>query len=63
MRDLSSEGMTMIAVTHEMKFAREVADRVVFFDKGVIAESGNPEEVFQSPKSPRLKEFLSHSQF
>jgi len=63
MRDLSSEGMTMIAVTHEMKFAREVADRVVFFDKGVIAESGNPEEVFLSPKSPRLKEFLSHSQF
>lgn len=63
MRDLSADGMTMIAVTHEMKFAKEVADRVVFFDKGVIAEEGSPEDVFLSPKSPRLREFLSHSEF
>lgn len=63
MRDLSSEGMTMIVVTHEMQFAKEVADRVVFFDKGVIAEAGHPDEVFLSPKSPRLREFISHSQF
>ncbi len=61
MRDLSADGMTMIVVTHEMQFAREVADRVVFFDHGVIAEAGTPEEIFGSPKSDRLKAFLRHT--
>ena len=60
MRDLASEGMTMIVVTHEMKFARDVADRVVFMDGGVIVEQGTPEEVFDHPKSERTKDFLGH---
>jgi polar amino acid transport system ATP-binding protein len=49
----------MVVVTHEMGFAREVADRVIFVDEGVIAEEAPPEEFFNNPKSPRLKEFLS----
>ena len=49
----------MVVVTHEMGFAREVADRVIFMDKGKIVEEGAPEEIFQNPKSERLKEFLS----
>jgi polar amino acid transport system ATP-binding protein len=61
LRDLSSEGMTMILVTHEMQFAREVADRVVFFDKGVIAEEGPPEQIFTAPRSERLRAFISRS--
>ena len=60
MRDLAREGMTMIVVTHEMGFARDVADRVVFMDDGVIVEQGTPEEVFDHPKSERTKEFLGN---
>lgn len=59
MQELASEGMTMIVVTHEMGFAREVADRVIFMDEGVIVESGKPDEIFTSPKEKRTKEFLS----
>ena len=59
MKELAAMGMTMIVVTHEMGFAREVANRVIFLDEGVIAEDGTPEEVFGSPKSERLKTFLS----
>ncbi|BDG59144.1 ectoine/hydroxyectoine ABC transporter ATP-binding protein EhuA [Caldinitratiruptor microaerophilus] len=59
MRDLAAEGMTMLVVTHEMGFAREVADRVVFIDGGVILEEGPPAEVFGSPRHPRTREFLS----
>lgn len=56
---LADEGMTMVIVTHEMGFAREVADRIIFVDEGKIKEEGTPEEVFGNPKNPRLKEFLS----
>jgi polar amino acid transport system ATP-binding protein len=59
MKSLAKEGMTMIIVTHEMGFAREVANRVPFIDEGQILENGTPEEVFGNPKNPRLKEFLS----
>ncbi len=59
MKQLAQDGMTMAVVTHEMGFAREVADRVFFIDEGVITEQGTPEEVFGNPKSPRLKDFLS----
>ena len=59
MKSLAKEGMTMIIVTHEMGFAREVANRVLFIDEGQILETGTPEEVFGNPKNPRLKEFLS----
>ena len=59
MKELAHEGMTMVVVTHEMGFAREVADRVIFIDEGVIAEEGTPEEIFNNPKCPRLQEFLS----
>ncbi|MGH9020872.1 MAG: amino acid ABC transporter ATP-binding protein [Acidimicrobiales bacterium] len=59
MRDLATSGMTMIVVTHEMGFAREVADTIYFLDGGVIEESGNPREVLASPKSERLQGFLS----
>ncbi len=59
MKKLADDGMTMAVVTHEMGFAREVADRVLFIDEGIIMEEGTPEEVFGNPKSPRLKEFLS----
>ena len=59
MKELAAMGMTMIVVTHEMGFAREVANRVIFLDEGVIAEDGTPDEVFGNPKSERLKTFLS----
>ena len=59
MKKLAAEGMTMVIVTHEMGFAREVADRVIFIDDGVIAEQGPPAEFFTNPKSPRLQDFLS----
>lgn len=59
MKDLAKEGMTMIIVTHEMGFAREVANKVLFIDGGQILESGSPEEFFGNPKHPRLKDFLS----
>lgn len=60
MRDLARGGMTMIVVTHEMRFARDVADRVIFMDGGVIVEQGTPEEVFDHPKSGRTRDFLGH---
>jgi ABC-type histidine transport system ATPase subunit len=59
MRDLAREGRTMLVVTHEMGFAKEVADRVVFFHKGQIEEEGVPDAVFGNPKSERLRQFLS----
>ena len=59
MKRLASEGMTMIVVTHEMGFAREVGDRVLFMDGGVIVEQGTPEEVFGNPKEERTKDFLN----
>jgi len=59
MKSLAEEGMTMVIVTHEMGFAREVADRVLFIDEGVIKEEGAPTEFFSNPKNPRLREFLS----
>ena len=59
MKELAAEGMTMVVVTHEMGFAREVADRVLFIDNGVIAEQGTPAELFGNPQHPRTKEFLS----
>ena len=58
MKELAKEGMTMVVVTHEMGFAKEVADKVIFMEEGKIAETGSPEEIFQNPKHPRLKEFL-----
>ena len=59
MRELARDGMTMVVVTHEMGFAREVANRVLFFDDGKIQEENTPEEFFANPKNPRLREFLS----
>ncbi len=59
MKALANDGMTMAVVTHEMGFAREVSDRVLFIDQGIIMEQGTPEEVFSNPKSERLKDFLS----
>ena len=58
MQDLAQEGLTMIVVTHEMEFARDVSHRVIFMDKGVIAEEGEPEDLFTNPKEERTKEFL-----
>ena len=58
MQELSETGLTMIIVTHEMEFARDVSDRVIFMDKGVIAEQGSPEQIFENPKEERTKEFL-----
>lgn len=59
MKNLANEGMTMAIVTHEMGFAREVADRVIFIDHGVIQEEGTPEAIFTAPSNPRTAEFLS----
>ena len=59
MKQLANEGMTMVIVTHEMGFAREVADRVLFVDEGKIKEEGTPAEIFSNPKNPRLQDFLS----
>ena len=59
MKNLARSGMTMVVVTHEMGFAREVANRVLFFDKGIVAEDASPNEIFSNPKNSRLKEFLS----
>ena len=58
MKQLALEGMTMVVVTHEMGFAREVADRVIFMCDGKIAEEGTPEEIFTNPQNPRTKQFL-----
>jgi ABC-type polar amino acid transport system, ATPase component len=60
LKSLALGGMTMMVVTHEMSFARDVADRVVFMDGGVIVEQGPPQEVFDDPKSDRTKDFLGH---
>ena len=59
MKDLAKAGMTMVVVTHEMGFAREVSNRVIFLDDGVIAEEGAPAEIFDAPKCERLQTFLS----
>lgn len=59
MKELAAEGMTMVVVTHEMGFAREVGNRVIFMDDGKILEEGTPEDIFGNPQSPRLKDFLS----
>jgi len=59
MKELAAEGMTMVVVTHEMGFAMEVADRVLFMDQGIIMEEGTPEEVFKNPKNPRTQDFLN----
>lgn len=59
MKELAAEGMTMVIVTHEMGFAMEVADRVLFMDAGIIMEEGTPEEVFKNPKNPRTQDFLN----
>ena len=59
MKELADEGMTMVVVTHEMGFAREVASRVLFMDQGQILEEGTPEQIFTAPRHPRLQEFLS----
>jgi ABC-type polar amino acid transport system ATPase subunit len=59
MADLGRRGMTMVVVTHEMGFARKVADQVIFMDEGRVIETGPPSEIFDNPKSPRLKRFLA----
>lgn len=59
MRELAAEGMTMVVVTHEMGFAREVSNRVIFLDEGVVAEEGSPDEIFGNPKCERLRSFLA----
>jgi len=59
MKQLAQEGMTMVVVTHEMGFAREVADRVLFMDEGVIVEEGTPEQIFSNPQNARTKDFLN----
>ena len=59
MKELAKGGMTMVTVTHEMGFAREVGNRVLFMDEGKLMEEGSPEQIFQYPKSPRLQDFLA----
>ena len=59
MKELARSGMTMVCVTHEMGFAREVGDRVLFFDEGKIVEEGTPKEIFSAPKEQRTKDFLN----
>ena len=59
MKELANEGMTMVVVTHEMGFAKEVGDRVLFMDEGRLVEQGTPDEIFYHPKNPRLQDFLS----
>lgn len=61
-RDLAKEGLTMVIVTHEMAFARDVSNRVIFIDQGVIAEEGTPEQIFANPKNQRTRDFLSRFQ-
>lgn len=58
MKELAAEGMTMAVVTHEMNFAREVADKILFMDKGIVAEKGTPDEIFNHPQNKRLQQFL-----
>ena len=61
MKELANTGLTMLVVTHEMEFAREVADRVVFMNNGIIEEEGTPEEIFNNPKKERTREFLKRT--
>ena len=61
MKDLANSGQTMIIVTHEMEFAKEVSDRVIFMDKGVIAEEGTPDQIFHNPTQIRTREFLKRT--
>ncbi|MBQ5781111.1 MAG: amino acid ABC transporter ATP-binding protein [Spirochaetaceae bacterium] len=63
MHDLAKTGMTMVVVTHEMRFARDVGTRILFVEQGVIAEEGTPREIFENPQNPRLKDFLGQIQF
>ncbi len=58
MRNLAAEGMTMLIVTHEMQFARNVASHVIFMDQGLVVEEGRPEEIFESPREARTRQFL-----
>ena len=58
MKELAAEGMTMAVVTHEMNFAREVADKILFMDEGIVAEKGTPDEIFNHPQNKRLQQFL-----
>ena len=60
MKELASDGMTMVVVTHEMGFAREVADRIIFMDQGVVVDEGTPADIFTQPKSERLRQFLKN---
>lgn len=60
MKALAEEGMTMIVVTHEMSFARRVADRVVVFERGTVLEQGSPQQIFENPVAERTRDFLSH---
>ena len=60
-KSLADDDMTMIIVTHEMNFAKNISDRIVFMDKGVVAETGTPEELFGNPKTERLRHFLSNT--
>ena len=59
MRDLANEGLTMLVVTHEMAFARDVSTNVIFMDDGLVCESGTPEQIFGAPQDPRTREFLT----
>ena len=59
MKELADDGMTMVVVTHEMGFAREVGNRILFMDEGSIVEQGSPDELFNNPQTPRAKDFLS----
>ncbi len=59
MQNLANEGMTMVVVTHEMDFAREMADRIIFMDEGHIVERGTPEQIFENPKNERTRDFLN----
>ena len=61
MKDLAKSGLTMLVVTHEMAFARDVANKIVFMDEGVSVEEGTPEQIFQNPTEQRTREFLSRS--
>lgn len=61
MKELAQSGLTMIIVTHEMEFAREISDRIVFMDKGLIVEEGSPDELFNNPKHERTKAFLQRA--
>jgi putative lysine transport system ATP-binding protein len=61
MKELAESGLTMLIVTHEMEFAKEVSDRAVFMDKGVIAEEGSPEQIFNNPTQERTREFLKRT--